>query len=59
MNDEVWYDLELLGGELMVVAGPKGWKVADIDPDALPDGFRWVTGEEWEEQCDTMEIRDV
>ena len=41
------YDLASQASELWVVAGPDGF-VGEIDPDDLPDGFRWVTADEWE-----------
>jgi hypothetical protein len=43
------YDLQPQAGELCVVAGPIGYSVDQIDMDDLPDGFRWITTEEWEE----------
>jgi hypothetical protein len=43
------YDLQPQAGELCVVAGPIGYRVDEIDMDDLPEGFRWVTAEEWEE----------
>lgn len=43
------YDLEPQGGELMAVAGPAGVDPESIDPDAPPDGFRWVEDKEWSE----------
>ena len=36
-----WYDLSPQASELWVVSGPKGYDVDDIDPESLPDGFRW------------------
>lgn len=50
--DVVWYDLDPRAGELWVVAGPAGYDVADLDPDELPEGFRWVTDEEWAAKAD-------
>ena len=41
------YDLDSQAAELWAVAGPDGF-VGEIDPDDLPDGFRWVDGWEWE-----------
>lgn len=43
------YDLQPQGGELWLVAGPAGYDASTIDPDDLPDGFRWVTSDEWED----------
>jgi hypothetical protein len=43
------YDLQPQASELCVVAGPIGYSVDEIDMDALPEGFRWVTAQEWEE----------
>ena len=40
------YDLDPLASDLWVVAGPDG-HTEQIDTDNLPDGFRWVTNEEW------------
>lgn len=42
------YDLCPQAADLMAVAGPAGYDPEAIDPDALPDGFRWVEPEEWE-----------
>jgi hypothetical protein len=42
------YDLAPQASELWVVAGPIGYSVDEIDADDLPNGFRWVTAEEWE-----------
>ena len=52
----VWYDLDPQASELWVVEGPAGWDVEELDPDNLPDGFRWVTAQEWEERHEEMEI---
>lgn len=41
------YDLEPQASDLRVVAGHAGY-TGEIDPDALPEGFRWVTEYEWE-----------
>ena len=46
------YDLDVNASELWAVAGPHNFDVNAIDPDALPDGFRWVSNEEWEKLCD-------
>lgn len=43
------YDLDPQASELWAVAGPAGVDPKTIDPDGLPDGFRWVTDEEWSE----------
>lgn len=43
------YDLDPQASELWVVAGPAGIDPKTIDTDNLPDGFRWVEAEEWEE----------
>jgi hypothetical protein len=43
------YDLDPQASELWAVAGPAGFSKSDLDPDNLPDGFRWVTAEEWQE----------
>jgi hypothetical protein len=42
------YDLAPRASELWIVAGPAGYDPKAIDTDNLPDGFRWVTAEEWE-----------
>ena len=41
------YDLDPEASELWVVAGPAGYEASAIDADDLPEGFRWVTAEEW------------
>ena len=41
------YDLDPLAVDLWAVAGPDGVDPATIDPDALPDGFRWLEDDEW------------
>lgn len=41
------YDLDPHAAALWAVAGPPGFDPAKIDPDDLPDGFRWVEGVEW------------
>ena len=41
------YDLDPQAGELWAVAGPAGVDPRSIDPDSLPEGFRWVEDEEW------------
>ena len=43
------YDLDPQASELWVVAGPEGYQISDIDPENLPDGFRWVSENEWQE----------
>lgn len=46
-SDGLWlYDLDPSASDLWVVAGPD--TNDKIDPEHLPAGFRWVTGEEWE-----------
>ena len=42
------YDLDPQSSDLWVVAGPDGFNPKAIDSDNLPDGFRWVTADEWE-----------
>lgn len=42
-----WYDLDPNASELWVVEGPAGVDPKSIDPDHLPEGFRWVSDEEW------------
>ena len=41
------YDLVPLAVDLWAVAGPDGVDPATIDPDALPDGCRWLDDDEW------------
>ncbi len=41
------YDLDPRASELWAVAGPDGYDPTTIDPDDLPEGFRWVEEEEW------------
>ena len=43
------YDLDPQSSELWVVAGPDVPRPELIDPDDLPEGFRWITNEEWEQ----------
>lgn len=43
------YDLDPQASQLWAVAGPDGIDPSTIDPDSLPDGFRWVQREEWEQ----------
>jgi hypothetical protein len=43
------YDLDPNASELWVVAGPSGYDEKAIDPDNLPEGFRWVDSDEWED----------
>ena len=52
-DDLAIYDLAPSASELWVVAGPDGFD-GEIDPDDLPEGFRWVTGEEWEALVDMV-----
>ena len=41
------YDLDPKAGELYAVAGPDGFDPASIDPEALPDGFIWISEDMW------------
>lgn len=41
------YDLDVYGSELVAVAGPAGYDPRTINTDELPEGFRWVSPEEW------------
>jgi len=43
------YDLDPQASELWVVAGLDIARPELIDPDDLPEGFRWITNEEWEQ----------
>lgn len=51
----VVYDLDPQASELWTVAGPDGVDPTTIDPDCLPNGFRWVTEYEWQSLQDTEE----
>lgn len=42
------YDMDPQASELWAVAGPDGIDPVMIDHECLPDGFRWVTADEWE-----------
>jgi len=55
----VWYDLDPLAGELWVVEGPDGHDPDKLNPDDLPDGFRWLEDGEWAARHQTMTIRVV
>ena len=46
-RERVLYDLDPLAAELWVVEGPRGHRIDEIDPNALPDGFRFIEDEEW------------
>lgn len=48
LPDLVWYDLDPRASELWVVEGPDGLDPNAIDPDALPEGCRWIGGAEWQ-----------
>ena len=54
------YDIDPNAAELWAVAGPDGF-VGEIDPDDLPEGFRWVDGLEWEalHEVDYSEVAEV
>ena len=41
------YDLDPQAADLWAVAGPDGVDPGKIDHECLPDGFRWVTSDEW------------
>lgn len=43
------YDLDPNASELWAVAGPEGCDVKAVDTDNLPEGFRWVSEDEWSE----------
>jgi len=47
------YDLKPHASELWAIAGPDGWqgRLGEIDTDHLPEGFRWVSDDEWESAC--------
>jgi len=42
------YDLDPKSAELWAVAGPDSVDAKTIDHECLPDGFRWVTADEWQ-----------
>jgi len=44
---KVWYDLCPLAIDFMIVEGPEGYKIDEIDPDQLPLGFRMISQEEF------------
>jgi hypothetical protein len=56
-DDLTVYDLDPNASELWVVAGPDGHDACTIDPDNLPDGFRWITDQEWEDIQDAYDSR--
>jgi hypothetical protein len=58
-KDVVWYDLDPHASDLWVVAGPHGHDPATIDPDNLPDGFRWVSEDEWEKYHEYYSRGDI
>jgi hypothetical protein len=47
------YDLCPQSPDMVAVAGPDGIDPRGIDADYLPEGFRWVTDDEWAELADT------
>lgn len=51
------YDLQPQASELWCVAGPDGFDPATIDSDILPEGFRWMSVEEWELAQDDVLIQ--
>lgn len=46
------YDLDVQASELWMVAGPHGFDIEAIDPDSIPEGFRWISNEEYEKLMD-------
>ena len=44
----VVYDIDPFASELWIVAGPEGYNPDDLDPNNLPEGFRWIDIGEWE-----------
>ena len=56
MANKVWYDLDPMAADLWVVEGPEGYDINAIDPDHLPEGFRWIEDAEWAEKHQKMEI---
>lgn len=55
IDTTTYYDLDPHASELWVVAGPPGYDVDDLDPDNLPEGFRWVEDGEWQDAQDAQE----
>ena len=51
------YDLDPQASELWAVAGPDGIEPRTIDPDNLPEGFRWVESEEWESLTPPIQLK--
>ena len=48
------YDLDPGASELWAVAGPPDVDPMTIDPDDLPNGFRWVDDAEWSAAVDAQ-----
>ena len=58
-DDLVIYDLRPTADEIWAVAGPDGWDPKSIDPDDLPDGFRWCEDHEYgDDIIRTVKITD-
>lgn len=43
------YDLDPQNANLVAVIGPDGADPWTLDPDALPEGFRWCSDDDWEQ----------
>lgn len=57
-----WYDLSPKSSELWVLEGPMDEEYllhADMDTDELPEGFHWVTDDQWEFFNKTMPVVDI
>ena len=48
------YDLDPHAAELWAVAGPAGVDPTTIDPDDIPDGFRWIDDAEWSDAVEAQ-----
>lgn len=60
--ERIWYDVVPLASDLWVLEGPQGgsrllrtW-AREKGFDAIPEGYRWVTDEEWEREHDKRTI---
>lgn len=55
----VIYDLDPQAASLVAVAGPDGLDPNKIDIDELPDGFRWIEDDEWEEAVERADRQQI
>lgn len=56
LNPYARYDLDPFDGQLWVAEGPAGYQPEELDPQELPQGFRWVDTEEWDARGSDVEI---